>query len=166
MNNDVENLKLLVDRLVGNHCWGVSVGGCTGSRFILSLGMKIKRNRELTNPSLPELLRLYEAELGVHVGCAAWRLDGKTKVVTSSTDDCSPGGPMAQGLSQLMGKSVRAARVTSPGVDCVIEFEDGLCLSIFCDQFEPDLTNYTIFYGGFSVTVVSRSEVVTEGSLT
>lgn len=156
-------LKMLVDKLVGKPCWGISAGGCTGSRFILKCGKQLKRDRPLTNTHLPELQRLYEAELGVNVGCAAWRLDGENEVITSSTDDSSPSGPMVHGLSRLIGTYVTCAQVTRPGMDLVLEFQDGLRLRVFCDQFESGCSNYSVFCGELSLTVGSRSELATEG---
>jgi hypothetical protein len=164
-STDFESLRSLVGKLVANPCWGVSAGGCTGSMFILSLGPKTRRRTPVRNPNLPELQRLYEAELRVYVECAAWRLEDKRGVITSSSDDSSPDGPMVSGLSQLVGRSVAAARVIPPCMDCDIEFENGLRLLIFCDQVQEDLPNYTVSCREFSVAVGCRSELASEGSL-
>jgi len=159
---DIQKLISIVQRLVGTPCWGVAAGGCTGSRFILDFGERLERAVEINNPVLPAIRRKFRGELLLHVGCAAWRLDSTSEVITSSTDLSTPDGPMVSGLEGLRGREVTSAMITQPGLDLVLEFDKVRWLRVFCDQVEGDLDNYTVAYRATFVAVGPRSSVSLE----
>lgn len=155
----IRQLKHALNGLVGTTCWGVAAGGCTGSRFNLDFGEKRKLPVESKNVRLPLIVRKYQGEFGLQVGCAAWRLDTRRKSITSSTDLCSPDGPLVAGLERLRGCVVTSVQLSEPGLDVTIEFDRKYWLRIFCDQFDSDCDNYTVSREQLYIGVEGRLRV-------
>jgi hypothetical protein len=120
-------------RLVGKECWGVIAGPGTGSTVHLSFGDRIPRIRPVRNEMLREDERRYEGELDLFIECA-WRLERDAGVLCGSGDDGSNDGPMVQGLSHVITRVVTGTEVGEPVPDLIIQFDQGLCLRVFCDQ--------------------------------
>jgi hypothetical protein len=146
----IDELRSLQDL----ECWGIVAGEGTGSRVALDFGQRIPRARPLKNPTLPEIHRQYKGEFGIFVQNCAWRLDSGITVCTSKSPNTSD-GEMVRGLQNLVGRRVVSVLVTSPAHDLVIEFSDGIKLSLFCDCFdqERDGNNYS-FHSLTNVFVV------------
>lgn len=133
---------------------------------ILDFGQKIPRARPLKNPTLPEVLRQYKGEFGIFVQNCAWRLDSERTVCTSKSPNAKD-GEMARGLQDLIGRRVVSVLVTLPTHDLVIEFSDGIKLSLFCDCFdqERDGSNYS-FHSLKNVFVVQAGSHLVRESKT
>ena len=122
--------------VVGKPCWMVRVGGCTGSRFTLDLGVKIPRNPVRWNPAFSAEANENKGEYWLHVGCSNWAFgidrSGETRIITDSDADCSPNGPMVAGLETLIGHTVKSVTIDAETCDLNMYFEQGdLRLKVF-----------------------------------
>ena len=125
-------------RVVGKPCWMVRVGGCTGSRFTLDLGAKIPRIPVRWNPAYSAEANENHGEYWLHVGCANWAFGidrpGERRIITDSSADCSPNGPMVAGLENLIGNTVKSVTIDAATFDLNMYFEEwNLRLKVFGD---------------------------------
>ncbi len=153
----------MLDSLKGQACWSVIAGAGTGSAVRILIGGKILRAKPVPNPKLSAIERVYDGEMDLFVTCA-WRLERTGEIVCGSTDDDRNDGPMVSGLSQMVAKRVVSIEVSEPLPDVAIEFTDGLCLRLFCDQtnLETDDDNYSVKVGGTILAVGARARLSIE----
>jgi hypothetical protein len=163
MNDNImlQKLREHIAHLINAPCWGVSgSGGATGSRFNLHLGGKCKRSRPIDNNNISKILQHYRGEMVVHVSCAAWRLEDQDRPITSSADQDNQ---IKNGLASLENSIVTRADILPPGMDLVIEFDNGkYLLKIFCDQFIAPYDNYFVGIRNDYICVNAKSEIVIE----
>src|ERR1700760_3860825 len=117
----ISEFLVALGKLAGLDCWGVIAGSGSGSRVTLHLGKRIKRERPLMNPRLPELVRSHTGEYGLFIENCAWRLDGDSTLCTSKTPNEND-GPMVAGLRSLEGQRIVATLAVSGIQDVVLEF--------------------------------------------
>jgi hypothetical protein len=130
MNVSKKQVLAILKPVLQEACWHVSVGGCTLPSFSLALGSKVKRKRALRNPAQPAAFQKYEPQIAFFVWCA-WRLERGDLMVTSDDGD---EGEITRGLERIIGRSVTRIGITAPMWDLVIQFNDGLRLTVFCNQ--------------------------------
>jgi hypothetical protein len=136
----------VVNRLVGQLCWGIIAGAGTGSIISLQLGEQIPRQSPLNNPALSRVQKKYESEYTIFIECS-WRVDSKSKVICGCWDDNSKNGEMVAGLKRLTGSTVTSVNVKKPAWDLELMFSNGFVLRLFCDSVNlADLNdNYSVF---------------------
>jgi hypothetical protein len=158
--SDWNDLRDAMNQLVGVKCWSVIAGAGTGSAVHFALGSPVPRAHPLRNPNLSELQRTHKGEFSLFVQCA-WRLEARHEVLCGSTDDDANSGSMVAGLAQLVGKWITAIAVSRPIPDATVNFSDGMCLRVFCDQTNLDLAypNYSVGNRDVSVVVGARGVI-------
>ena len=122
----------LLQSLVSRRCWYVSSGGATAPSFMLIVGDKIPRDRELRNRHHPEDYRQNRGTHELLVWCS-WRLQTNNEVLASSDQETDENSP----LLALAGGEIAAVEVSSPAWDIRITFNDGRVLVVFCDHVPP-----------------------------
>jgi hypothetical protein len=133
------------ERFRGQRCWSAQAG-TIGSMFYLNLGQK--RNE-------PSYVR---GELVIAGGCVEWRIDDRLsqRVLATSEDDNSEGGPIVKTMKRLEGTTIRNILIEQPGLDCTIEFDNGLALKMFPVVVEP-YDNYSLWHNEDVFEVGPRS---------
>ena len=121
------------ERLVGETCWHVSVGGVTVPSFLLVLGERIPRERPIENPRQPEEYRRFKGSVELLVWCS-WRLETDDEVLASSVQ----GETCVGELRRLRGATVSIATCSRPAWDLTIRFTDNRHLVIFCDRMDSE----------------------------
>lgn len=107
-------------------CWYVSDG--VGTTFQLALGKKCLRAAPLLNKCQSAHFRKFEGEVNLLIWCA-WRLETKTKILTSSDDAVAS---VAHNLRRIAGQVVTNVEVALPSWDIMLEFSNRLLLHVFC----------------------------------
>ncbi|WAC20021.1 hypothetical protein OVA24_01340 [Luteolibacter sp. SL250] len=131
----------------GAGCWAFIAGSGTGSMVTLDFGGKVARLRPLKNRHVSEDARNYKGEYCLFLQHCAWRIESADEVICSSSSSNHHGGPMLRGLQRLIGQRVSEATVHAPSFDLVLQFGNGLRLSIFCVVGIDDWDNYTFHTG-------------------
>jgi hypothetical protein len=148
-------IKDWCNEVVGQPCWMVRVGGCTGSRFTLDLGAKIPRTPVRWNPAYSAEANENKGEYWLHVGCANWAFGidrpGETRIITDCNADCSPNGPMVAGLETLIGNTVKSVVIDVETCDLNMYFDVSRCLEAF--QTTTTATGWACLSGLFASTV-------------
>lgn len=154
------DLSRVLGQFVGRRCIGFSAGEGTGSVVSLEFEPRRPRQRPLTNPSLTEEQRAGDSEYALFVECA-WRLDGPHQVICGAWDDNSPRGTMLSGLRGLLEHNVESYRLSEPGSDLEIRFDNGWIFRAFCDQVneEEENDNYSVFCPGKILIVGTKSRL-------
>lgn len=169
-SNPEDELRGLVDQLIGKECWAHTGGPATGRAFTLSLGQKIRRTEPVPNPHLPVLQREFEGEYAVFVQPCPWRIQTADAVIGTSLDrNESADDRLSQTLHMLVGGQVVAAEVVPPAWDLVLTFDNGLQLVVFpnttphdADYYRSDYILYSPrvsvkVWGGGAINVEPRS---------
>jgi len=142
--NIVENLRRDLGLLEGEVCWAAIGGEGTGSIISLSIGEKIPKSSPSKNKFLSELARNNDSKHGFMI-YGAWRVDSENEVISGSHMSNENDGPMVRGLRQLADKRILAIKCEKPGLDLVIQFEGGLCLSVFCAEIDAETEEFYTF---------------------
>ena len=162
-NLDHLRISNAVSRLTGHVCWKVLAGKGTGSVVHLGFGEKIRRLRELKNPTLPLVHRQYDAAMSIllHSG---WRLSEKGRVICGWRDYEAIQGEASCLLAELENSRLLDAHVRSPAYDLSLTFEGEVVLDVFCDQTNSNEAdeNYNIFLPQEILTVGVRSVLMIE----
>jgi hypothetical protein len=123
------------------------------------------KNRD--NSASPEDLRdstnmQHRYDVVVECGCGVWRIDDSANgiVLATSMDSNEPGGRLLSGLNQFLGAAVVSTEIRTPGLDCILCFNNGLVLSIFA--IEVDHLNYALWQKGVRYCVGGRSELTVD----
>jgi hypothetical protein len=132
-------------RFRGQRCWSAQAG-VIGSMFYLNLGQKLNETSHV------------RGEYVIAGGCVEWRIDDRLsqRVLTTSEDDNSEGGPIVRNIKRLEGATIRSILVEQPGLDCTIEFDNGLVLKMFPVVVEP-YDNYSLWHNEEVFEVGPRS---------
>lgn len=136
MTAGLEQVRALVQGVIGKECWSIMASERTDFVIVLELGEKVRRELRLANPRLSFLQRTHEGEYSFLVECT-WRLDGPGGVAVSCWDPNGLGGTMMGGLSELEGRRVTGVAVDHAGLDLTLTFEEGWVLR--CLSTETDL---------------------------
>ena len=139
--------EAIIGALLGRKCWHVACGGCVGATFQLALGGKVRRERPLRNPKLPESIRRSEGEFGLMIWCS-WQLRDHKGPVTSSADESAG---LETGLDRLRGKTICKVSVDD-GWYLRVDFSGGLRLSVLPDHVGPEAS----FDGNWEVWTPTR----------
>lgn len=148
-------------------CWNVVAGPGTGSHVALDFGRRVPRRRPLRNPCLSTDQQMYQGEYSLLVTCA-WRLQGRKRVICSSTSSNHEAGPMQTALKRLIGTRVHGISLHGPALDMKISFDGGLALLVFCDQANEKEAedNYSFFSPSAVYTVPPGSATIRSESRT
>jgi hypothetical protein len=142
---NTEELKRILNLLIGKPIWAVPAGGSTGSVVLIYFGEKIPRVKRCENPGLPEEARDYEAELRLMIWCA-WRIEIEGTGIASGSGDAED-EIMLSGLLKLIGKTATEVAIDS-FLDLLIVFSGGIRLRLFCERRTDDLDTdacYSLF---------------------
>ena len=110
-------------------CWGVAAGSGTGSQVSLHFGRKLRRARELRNPTLETDLRLYQGEVILFIECR-WSLASHSKLLIDSETFEGPDDRMVRELRRLVGAVVDQISISLPPSTLSIHFGNGDRLSV------------------------------------
>jgi hypothetical protein len=157
-------LEIALKNFLGKACWASVAGEGTGSTFSLNFGRKILRERPLKNPFLPNDVKRFSSEYSLYVQFASWRLDDIDQVICTSTDSNENDGVMVNGLTRLMGCIVTETKLSKPGQDLFMKFDNKYQLTVFScwsNEAEP-ATNYSVSTPTATFSVESRSEILVE----
>jgi hypothetical protein len=123
----------VVQQLVGQRCWYVSVGGTTWPSFILVCGDVVPRDMPLRNRMHPEHFRYNQGSVELLVWCA-WRLQTGSAVIASSDDEEAA----ARALDVLTDATVVSAHCAAPAWDLDLVFSSQLVMKVFADRHGRD----------------------------
>jgi len=151
--NKIEFQKI-ANELIGNRCWQVTAAVITGSRVNLHFGKRIEsevgKNRRIVE----------EGELGIQIGSAQWRVSKGETILSSSVEILENDEPAIAGLHLLEGKQV--VDVVVHGLfDLWVKFENGIELSVFCNDTDDGADNYSISIRGRYYTVECNERTLT-----
>ncbi|HEU4730472.1 MAG TPA: hypothetical protein VFT22_21385 [Kofleriaceae bacterium] len=123
----------IVQQLVGQRCWYVSVGGTTWPSFTLVCGEPIPRDMPLGNRAHPEQFRTHHGSVELLVWCA-WRLQTGSSVIVSSDDEEAA----ARALDVVTGTTVVSAHCAAPAWDLDLVLSGDQVLKVFSDRHARD----------------------------
>jgi hypothetical protein len=147
MSNDIE-LNSVVQQLPGLHCG--AVGNPYGSILSVDFGEMGLRPNALPNET-PHGWR----HLTVF---SPWRIDDDEEIIVDSNVNGGVHGSIAGLLSPLMKAVVSNARVSGPAWDLVVEWSNGLRLTVFGDC-DDDRDYAWMILGTDGVNVVAKPKV-------
>jgi hypothetical protein len=130
----LNDFRAVVQSLRACEIWSVGAGPSTGSHVSFEIGPKRPRRVPLTNPAISEQERLYEGTYSMLISCA-WRLDGRSGVMSSWRSDDFSGGMMSA-VASLIGTCVENVRLDLPGLDFRLHLTGGMTFSVFADEVE------------------------------
>ena len=145
------------DLMKGERCWHVSAGGATAPSFVLVLGKRIPRQKDLRNRSQPSLYRKYRGSVELLVWCS-WRLETRDAVLASSDQ----GEAGLTEMERLVEARVAEIDCYPPAWDLAISFVDGRVLRVFCDHVVPNASfrqNWELWLPGVEVTAGPGSQL-------
>lgn len=142
--------------------WMVIGGGrVQGTVVELGFGGRIPRSPSIPNPKLPEEYRDFNAEFGLMIYCA-WRVESGDEILAGCYETTEEGACDVSPVESLIGRTVVHAKVSQPGFDLKIEFNDGRRIALFCDQTEEDEANYSFFVDDLVYSVVGKGVIEVE----
>jgi hypothetical protein len=130
----IDDIQILLAKLIGEKCWYVHLGKGAGASFHLALGRKEKRTLPLQNPTVDETYRDYRGAYSLLVWCS-WRLENSIRAIVSSDDEEEI---MQQKLQMILDKKIIGIMLSPPVWDMTIRFETGLQLRMFCDRISDE----------------------------
>jgi len=140
--------------LLQQPCWGVAAGSGTGSQASLHFGRKLRRARELENPTLEPDMRLYQGEVTLFVECK-WSIHKERKVLFDSDRYQGPDEQMVQALRRLRGASVDQISLFVPPSALSIQFNNGILLNIEAEKQRGEDP-----HDNYSLLVPDRSYII------
>lgn len=152
-------LRRILQAVRNKRIWKLSAGPSTGSTILLDIGRKRRLAVPLTNPRLTFEQRHYEGEIVLMIECP-WRLESRSSIICSWTDENNIDGPMLSVLSRVLLQADVEKVILSPKTkDIRLAITGGHALSIFCDSVNSDSDNYAVFARRYVYIVGPRSEV-------
>jgi hypothetical protein len=135
-------------------CWGVAAGSGTGSQVSLHFGRKLRRARELNNPTLAPDLRLYQGEVILFIECK-WSLESQRKRLFDSEKHQGLDARMVEELQRLVGAVVDQISLSLPPRTLSVQFNNGIHLNVEAvKQQGEDL------HDNYSLLVPDRSYII------
>ncbi len=145
MKKDNHSQDAFSNTLIGRKVWFVYCGVTTGSVIDVHFTPLCLRDRPLSNPQINEQARLYQGEVSLMVQ-SSWRLVFGDQILAGSGDAFDDATTVFAILNTLVDDQViRVEHPMAPLLDCVVSFESGHSLHIFCDRRRSDLDDYTLF---------------------
>lgn len=145
---NTNELEIVVEQLPGLRCGAVD--NPYGSILSVDFG-----EMGLRPDSLPDEKPHGWRHLTVY---SPWRLDDGVEIIVDSNVDGGVHGSIGGLLQPLAGATVSAARVTAPAWDLVIEWTNGLRLSVFGDC-DDDRDHAWMILGTDGVNAVAKPRV-------
>src|SRR4051794_7608500 len=126
------------------------------------IGKLCKRVRTFTKTHGEIRLGLEGIDLAI--GCA-WRLDSESEVICGSGNSQRKGGLVQHGLQLLAGHQIVSVKLTDPGKDLTLGFDNGCTLSLFCTRVnEVDILDNYMLLTPQRALIVGTCGVVRGGS--
>jgi len=132
----------MIKELSRKQCWGISAGPPNGSYIVLHFGERIKRNYPINNKNLLYGLDKDVGEYGLGIYCA-WRIQKGGVPITGSSESNHQGGPLVEGLLNILNKSIDKIEIVDECGDLALDFDDVL-LKIFCSNTGHENDDYCV----------------------
>jgi hypothetical protein len=156
------DLTAALGQLIGKECWSVIGGRGTGSVIVMSLGERVPREREISNPSLTEDERRFDALFSSMIWCS-WRVERAGRVVGTWVALTETGELEPTEVLALRGRRLSGFELDDPIPDLRLDFGD-VRLSLFADYLsdDPGEAAYTVATPTGTYSVLATGEIYFE----
>lgn len=160
MQNIASEFGKSITGLKGLKCAGVFGTVGVGSMITLLFGRTHIESIELVGQKAD----FETSDISLSLEWAAWRIQSTEELLCSSTSENGIGGEMERGASVLKGKAVKNVLLRQGSFDVTLWFDDGIRLSIFCDQVNRTngRRNYQLRYHGVVFLIGPFSQLTCE----
>lgn len=148
-SEDYQDILEIIYPLLGQKPWNASLGH--GSFITFDFGRSIPQKPAKSPKANPSRDR---GEWRIWIYSCAWRIEQHNTVLAGSNDSKEK---MASAIKRLEGASLNSVEFTSPSLDTVFQFEEGLILRTFSIDFE-ECDHWLLFVPPNNVLVLGPGE--------